>query len=106
MSRSHAMCAALGATVAALPFFAAHAQAPHKTIGTLTARCRVLITAFDHQATVAPSAVNKRVWQLRALGADECFGDESSIYTMRFGIADLSHALRSIGGVLPATAKE
>jgi hypothetical protein len=87
--------------VIALPLFAAHAETSHDDIGKLTARCRILITEFDHQVRAAPSSANKRVWQLRAQGADECFGDDSSLYTMRFGIADLAQALRSIGGTVP-----
>jgi hypothetical protein len=106
MSTSHWVGAAVVATVAALPLFAVHAEAPHETIGALTARCRVLITEFDHQARVAPSSANKRVWQLRAQGADECFGDDSSLYPMRFGIADLAQALRSIGGTVPVHVRD
>lgn len=105
MSTSRRVGVAAVAAVAVLPLFTAHAAAPHETIGALTERCRVLITEFDHRARVAPSSANKRVWQLRAQGADECFGDDSSIYTMRFGIADLAQALRSIGGAVPDHAR-
>jgi hypothetical protein len=65
-----------------------------------------LITEFDHQVRVVLSSANKRVWRLRAQGADECFGDDSSLYTMRFGIADLAQALRSIGATVPVHVRD
>jgi hypothetical protein len=93
--------ATITAAAVILLLSAAHAATTHGDVGTLTARCRLLITAFDHHVKVAPSSADKRVWQLRAQGADECFGADSELYTMRFGIADLTHALRLIGVEVP-----
>ena len=100
MSRSRQMCVAASA-VLALSFSsvtAAHAARDSANIGFLTSQCRWLITEFDHAVKTAGSTAKLRhAWQLRAQAADECFGDNSTTYTMRDGVSDLAKALEKIG---------
>ena len=101
MSRSHRIYVVAVSTALALSFSsvtAAHAARDSANIGFLTSQCRWLMTEFDHAAKTAGSTANVRsAWQLRARAADECFGNDSTTYTMRDGVSDLAKALEKIG---------
>ena len=98
MSLPRSIGALCASAILAAPLFAAHAEPERTDIGALTAQCRWLITTFDHHVKSVPRSADKRsAWKLRAQGADECFGADSAVYTMKDGVADLARALREIG---------
>ena len=88
------------ASTALIFSFATEAQAATEraNIGYLTSQCRWLMTEFDHAAKSARSTKTVRsAWKLRAQAAEECFGNDSTNYTMRDGVSDLAKALKKIG---------
>ena len=98
MSRSREMCVAVSAALV-LSFSASTTNAAaERDVGFLTSQCRWMMTEFDHAAKTARSTkILRSAWKLRARAADECFGDDSTTYTMRDGVTDLAKALKEIG---------